>query len=264
MSLEGASMKRDRLRALFAVVVLLVLAVGAFADGDAAPTAPSPPDPAKLVEAMKSKERSARLAAAEQARNVQDDKLLAPLVTLLDDEDLTVRRSAIEALGARTSAEARKKAAAALGSHLAKSAKKPELEIEVIAAAHAVGVLAQPSSLEALLADIGVDTSPDVVRARLSAVANLPCAEAVDALIQVLAKQGRGRGGPQGQACRQALKDATGEDFGNEADRWRAWWRDARKTFDFEAAARRRADDQAKREAGEKRRKDKKDGDGKK
>lgn len=249
---------------LCAAALALTFASSAVADG-AAPAATPAPDPAKIVEAMKSKERAQRLAAAEQARGVQDDKLLAPLVALLDDDDLTVRHTAIEALGARASADARKRAAAALGPHLSKAAKSPELEIELIATARAVGALAQPSSLDALMSDMSIDTSPDVVRARLSAVANLPCAEAVDALIQCLAKQGRGRGGPQGQACRQALKEATGEDFGADADRWRAWWRDAKKTFDFEAAARRREADKGKKDDGEKRKRDKKDGgDGKK
>jgi hypothetical protein len=253
-------------RPLFAALVALTFASAAFADGAPPATAPTPaPEPAKLVEAMKSKERAERLAAAEQARGVQDDKLLAPLVGLLDDDDLTVRHTAIEALGARASAEARKKAASALGAHLPKTAKSAETEIELIATAKALGALAQPSSLDALMADMSIDTSPDVVRARLSAVANLPCAEAIEALIQHLAKQGRGRGGPAGQACRQALMAATGEDFGADADRWRAWWRDAKKTFDFEAAARRREAEKGKKDDAEKHKKDKKDGgDGKK
>jgi len=254
-----------------ALVVSLAMAAASDARADggagAAPAAPTPaaPDAAKLALSLKSTDRQERLAATEQAKGVQDEKLFAPLVDLLEDEDLAVRHAAIEALGARTAPEARKKAAAALAPHLAKTAKKPELEIEVIATANAIGLLAQPSSVDALTADIGVDTSIDVVRARLSAVANLPCAEAIEALIQFLAKQGRGRGSQQIPACRQALKDATGEDFGGEADKWRAWWRDAKKNFDFAAAAKRREAARTKHDDGEKHKKDKKDGgDGKK
>jgi HEAT repeat protein len=254
-------------RPILAAVLALTFASASFADGAApAPAATPPaPEPAKIVEALKSKDRAERLAAAEQSRSVQDDKLIAPLVALLDDDDLTVRHTAIESLGARASAEARKKAAAALAAHLPKTAKSADMEIELIATTKALGALAQPSSLSALMSDMGLDTSPDVVRARLAAVANLPCAEAIDALIQYLAKQGRGQGGLQRQACRQALKEATGEDLGAEADAWRAWWRDAKKTFDFEAAARRREAEKGKKDDAEKRKKDKKDGgDGKK
>jgi HEAT repeat protein len=233
-------MTAARVAPLVAVRALGFAVSAALAD-DAPPAPAAPPDAAKLADALKSKDKPARLEAAQQAKDVQDEKLVAPLAALLDDEDAVVRHAAIEALGHRTPPEAQKKAAAALAAHLPKLAKKPEAEPELIAAVQALGVLAQPSTLDALTSGIEIDTSPDVVKARLTAVANIPTADAIDALIQFLAKQGRGRNGPQREACRNALKEATGQNLGNDPDAWRGWWKDAKKTFDFAAAAQRRA-----------------------
>ncbi len=251
-----------RLRLTLPLVAAFVAGSLAHAEDDA-PTAPL--EPMRIVEALKSKDKAARLAAAQQAKDVQDDKLVAPLAALLGDEDMAARHAAIEALGARASADSQKKAASALAAHLPKVAKKPECEAELIAAAQALGVLAQPASIDALMADIEMGTPSGVVRSRLTAVANVASPEAIDALIQFLAKQGRGQNGQQRDACRDALRDATGENFGNDPDGWRAWWKDAKKSFDFDAAARRRAAARQKQADDEQRRKDrkaKKEGDG--
>jgi len=262
-------MSAARRAPIVAALALVLFASAALADDAPPPPPAAPPDAAKLVEGLKSKDKPARLDAAAQAKDVQDDKLVAPLAALLDDDDAAVRHAAIEALGHRTPPEAQKKAAAALAAHLPKVAKKPESDVELIAAVQALGALAQPSTLDALTSGIDGDTSVEVVKARLTAVANIPTADAVDALIQFLAKQGRGKNGPQREACRAALKEATGESLGNEPDAWRAWWKDAKKTFDFAAAAQRRASEkQAKddREQHKREKKDKKDdgGEGKK
>lgn len=252
------------MRIAFSFALAAALAAGSvsLAD-DAAPAAA--PDPAKVVEALKSKDRGARLAAARDAKGLQDDKLVAPLAALLADDDMPLRMAAIAALGARTAADAQKKAATALAAHLPKVAEKVADEAELIATATALGELAQPSSVEPLLDGIRDDTSPDVVKARLTAVSNVPAPEAIEGLIQFLAKRGRGANNLQGHHCRAALKNATGEDRGNDPDAWRSWWKEAKKTFDFDAALRRRAAERQKQDDKEKRRqdrKDKKEGDG--
>lgn len=239
------------MRPRFLCAAILVTSA-AFADGPApAPAA----DSAKIVEALKSTDRAARLDAAVQAKSVQDDKLLAPLVAALDDEDSAVRETAVAALGARTGSEAKKKAASALNARLVKDAKKPDATTETIAVAEALGRLAQVSSVDALAGDIAADADSDVVTARLMALANVPAPQAIEALIQFLARGGRG-GAKAHQICRQALRSATGEDLGGDPDAWRAWWRDAKKTFDFDAAARRREEERAKHDKPEKKKKD--------
>ena len=230
---------------VLALVAALTAPPGAFADDPASPAkpAPPPPDPAKVLELLKSKDRNQRLAAAKDAASLQDDGLVAPLVGLLADPDPEVRRAGIAALGARESADSARKAANGMQAHLRKIGRKEgsEAESEVIATADALGALAQPSSVEVLLSDIVVETAPDVVRARLMAVANVPAAEAIDGLIAFLGKRGRGANDLHGHHCIQALKWATGESRGVEVDVWRSWWKDAKKEFDFKAAAERRA-----------------------
>ena len=248
-------------RSAAAFAALVLCAVAAFADGPA----PAAPDAAKLAESLKAKDAVDRLAAAQQAKDVQDEKLLAPLLALLDDANAEVRRAAIDALGRRVPVEAQKKASAALAAHLSKVTKRPEAQLEQLTTVNALGALAQPAALDALMSGIDIDTPGDLVGARLSAVANIPTADAIESLIQFLAKQGRGKNGPQRDACRQALREATGENLGGDPDAWRAWWRDAKKTFDFDAAARRRAAEREKKEDAGRRRADKKgkkDGEG--
>jgi hypothetical protein len=263
----------DRNRAPWLVAALLAAfaaASPAFAgDPPAAPAPSAPPSlptpPAKLAELMKSKDKAERLDAATKAKDDPSDLLTSPLTALLDDEELAVRTAAIDALAARSTLEAKRKAASALGARLSKLAKHADAQSELIAAIEALGTLGQPSTVSTLLADIALDTPLDVVRARLMAVANAPCAEAIDGLITFLAKQGRGQMGQERQACRAALKSATGQDLGGDPDAWRAWWKDAKKDFDFDAAARRRDSAKAAEDDKEKRkkeRKDKKDGDG--
>ena len=249
------------LRAVVTFAALALCAVTAIGDDKA----PPPPVATQLADAMKAKDAADRLTAARQAKDVQDEKLLAPLAALLEDSDAEVRRAAIDALAHRTPAEAQKKASAALAAHLPRVSKRIETQLEQVETAEALGALAQPAALDALMSGIDTDASPDVVRARLLAAANIPTAEAIESLIQFLAKQGRGQNGPQREACRQALRDATGENLGNDPDTWRAWWRDAKKTFDFDAAVRRRAAEKQKKDDAAKRRaekKAKKDGEG--
>ena len=248
-----------RVCAAFAAIALCAAAALA---GD---PAPARPDAAKIAESMKAKDVADRLAAAQQAKDVQDEKVLAPLAALLADTDTGVRMAAIDALAHRVPLEAQKKASLALAAHLPRSAKRPGGEAEQIATANALGALAQPAAIEPLMSGIETDSAPEVVEARLTAAANIPTAEAIESLIQFLAKQGRGQNGPQREACRRALRSATGENLGNDPDAWRAWWRDAKKTFDFDAAVRRRAAErQQKEDAGKRRaeKKGKKDGEG--
>jgi hypothetical protein len=215
------------------------------APGDAAPTSPAATDRTGDVEklgiALASDDAAIRLDAATKAKDVQDAKLLKALATALKDEVHEVRVAVMEALGTRTGDDARKSAAAALHKVLGPLSKKPVQQPELLIALRAVHDLAHPTSIKPLLEGIDVHTDREVVDARLLAVANIAAPEAIDELIQFLSK-GR-KGGDEGQrgAAHRALTYATGERLKNDPDVWRAWWKDARKTFDFAAAAEARA-----------------------
>ncbi len=249
---------------LLGLVAALSLSTVALAEDPVPPAKPEPPkaEPATVLGLLKSKEPSDRLAGARDARSAQDDSLVAPLIALLGDPDSETRRAAIDALGARESSGSVKRAAASLASHLGRLGKKAEAEVEaeIIATANALGTLAQPSSVDVLLSDIAVETAPDVVKARLLAVANIPTAEAIEGLIAFLARRGRGANDLQGHHARAALKWATGESRGVDPDVWRSWWKDAKKEFDFKAAAERRAKARAEQEEKDRRRDERKKG----
>jgi hypothetical protein len=87
------------------------------------------------------------------------------------------------------------------------------------------------------------------------AVANVPSPKAIEGLIAYMARRHRDGTGIRGQLVK-ALTYATGVKGANDDDAWRSWWKDAKGTFDFQAAAaereRARAEKAAKAEAAAK------------
>jgi hypothetical protein len=105
----------------------------------------------------------------------------------------------------------------------------------------------------------------EYVHERLRAVANVPSADAIEALI---AYGSRGRRGSHARAqTARALQYATGVKIGGDPDKWRDWWRENKDSFDFEAAfaARRgkeqaQADKERRREEAKRRKEEKRKG----
>ena len=233
------------------------------ARGDEAAAQPAPaPAPAPdvdvdaVVAGLKSDDDAARLAAAEQAAEVADDAVTRPLARLLTDDRFEIRAASIRALGARSSDHAKKDAAKALAARMSALSKSVHDEGELALTVQALHDLAQPSTIRPLLDGIDDSASEDLYRARVMAVANVPHADAVDELIQHLARRGRGKWGGNKRSVVEALQYATGERHGADPDTWRAWWKEAKKTFDFGAAARRRADEAERQREREQKRRD--------
>ena len=241
------------------VVVLLLVVIGAPALADEGEMTEK--ELVKdVLKRLKDRDAPTRAAAATDAAEVQDKSVTAQLIRLVKDKDMHVRQSAIEALAARSVPAQRKQAAQALAARLPALAARPvDLEEyrQVIAVLHD---LAEPCTVKALL-DIDVNEERDTAGERLMAVANIPCAEAIEGLI-ALASKGRNRGrNRRKDSCIAALHAATGQKLGSDPDKWRAWWKDAKAHFDFEAAAagraekaRREADKEARREANRRKR----------
>ena len=215
----------------------------------APPQKPAPTETRDLLAMMKSADPVLRRAGAAEAAADPDPSLTAPLAKLLNDEALEVRLAAAASLARRTDDAARRTAAAAAADRLARLGEKgdPAEREALVAALHD---LAQPSAVKALLDGIQAATAREEVAARLRAVGNVPAAEAVEGLIDFLAR-GRGRG-DWNQSARLALRYALRTDAGGaDPDLWRAWWRENRRGFDFAAAAADRArerDEAAERE----------------
>jgi len=217
-------------------------------------------DVADLVKRLKSKEGDVRLVAATQALEVADDAVTKPLARLLGDDEFGVRAAAIQALATRTTERGRRDAAKALVARMPRLAKAEYGEGELLLVIEALGELAQPSSVKPLFDGITDETSDEILEARMDAVAQIPHASAVEELIRYLARRGRGKWGGRKRAVTSALQAATGQRLGNDPDKWRAWWKENAKTFDFAAAAERRASESAERERRAEKKRNRKSG----
>jgi len=234
---------------------------GAAAGGAAADTATL--DVADVIERLKSKKGDQRLVAATEAANVEDDAVTKPLARLLGDDEFGVRAAAVRALAKRTTDRGKKDAAKALAARMSKLAKAAHGEGEMLLVIEALGELAQPASVKPLLDGITDETSDDVFEARMNAIARIPHASAIEELIRYLARRGRGKWAGRKRAVTNALQQATGQRLGGDPDKWRAWWKENGKTFDFAAAAERRtseSDERRRREEKKRERKRRKKG----
>lgn len=229
---------------VWAAVLALSGAVASARDAD--PEGEAARQVADLVERLKSPDVEVRRQAVAEAKREQAPAVSAALARRLADEDGKVRIGAIEALGSRTEAAARKDAAGHLASRLPRLAKNEQRE-ERFAVLRALHDLAQPGTLSALAEGVDPDLEPEELALRLRAIANLPCDGAIDWLVTFRAGSGRGRRGGRAYVARmtrEAWVYATGQaQAGNDPDAWRAWWGDRKTSWDHkEALARRKAE----------------------
>lgn len=241
----------------FAVVLaLLAFAVPALADDPAPPRDGKPADPIVdlLAQLKDDQPPEVRLEAVKLAKGLEDPRLVPAIGKLLRAPEEDVRVGAMAALGARGTPESKKKAATLLAERLKPLDAALETDVtrkpELIALCKALHDLAQVSSVDPLLDGIEFRADLEVVEARAMAVANVPDAKAVDGMIDLMGRRHRDGTGIRA-VLSKALFYATGAKLGNDADAWRAWWKDARTRFDFEGAAENRAKAREAKEAKE-------------
>jgi len=227
------------------LVAAALLAPSAAARPDAAADAEAAKKIATLVERIKSTDPEVRKAAVTEAKTEQHPAVTAALLHGVSDTDAGVRKVELEALVARTDPTAKKQAASAVAARLPRLTAKPDDHDELMRSLAALHDLAQPVVLKALTDRLGLDVEAEELAARLKAIANLPTADAVEAIIQFRASGGNQGGarelGYRRRMARQAFKYATGEDVGNDPDAMRKWWKEHEKGFNYEAAGLRRA-----------------------
>lgn len=216
----------------------------------------------ELAGRLASKDAEVLYEAIKEAARNQHALLTDPLIKLLRDKRPEIRLAAVAALGTRFDPTARRKAAKALAARLRRLSRKERDADELMKSIESLRDLAQPVSIKALLSDIDRNTDGKIVRARVMAVANVPHADAVDALIAFAAKSRRMAN--RGRVVRDALVYATGERVRGDVDAWRSWWKENRKNFDFQAVKARREEAEQKaaaRKQNRKSRRKKKQGD---
>ena len=191
-----------------------------------------------LIERLESHDARIRYEALQEASQNQHPSLTSPLIKALKDDYTDNRKRAAQALATRADPKAQKRAATALAHRLPSLSEKEDKTEELVVIAKALGDLGQKSSVKPLLKGLDPKTPRAEAEARLKAVAEIPHAEAIERLMQYGSK-GR-RGNTHANLVVAALRHATGQKFGKDPDTWRAWWRENRATFDFEAVARER------------------------
>ncbi len=244
--------RRRQILRVVAVAAGLALAGGGVALADDPPAPGEAPVDEKaeaeriaaLIARTRSTDLETRRAAAVEAASEQHAGVTTTLAHLLSDPDPEVRRSAIEGLGKRTDGASKKPAAAALAGRLPRLAEKSEMKDELLKAVAALHDLAQPVAIKALLDDLPAIAEPEVLEARLMAVANVPAAQAIEELIDLLARGRRGADLLRRHTA-EALRSATGQNLGGNPDAWRAWWREHDEDFDYAAAAAKRREAEA-------------------
>lgn len=231
----------------FAAVLLAVAVLGGgLAPAARADEAAKPADPiAALLERLKDTNPAEdRLAALKEAAGTDDPRLVPALGKQLKAEEPDARLAAAAALGARTMPDTKKKAATVLAERLKVVAVAAEKDLllrdELLGLVQALHDLAQESTIAVLADDLDLHTDLEIVAARTMAIANVPSAKAIETLIDLMARRHRDGTGIRARAS-AALAYATGVKHANDADAWRAWWKDVKGSFDFQAAAEARA-----------------------
>ncbi len=247
-----------KLKPLFSgLIVLLLLSSLAIAEQEAERTAKD------VLKDLKDRDRGIKILAIAECAQFPDASIGTQLTKMLKEKDFELRMAVIDALKAREDKTDRRRAAQALAARLKPLTGKLQDAEEYEAVIDALGHLAQPCSIKALL-DMKTEEDKATAQARLMAVANIPSKDAVEALIQFGSK-GRNRGSNNQRVfTAKALQHATGQKFGKDMDKWRAWWRENRDTFDLkmmkaqrEAEAAKQAEREARQEEKRRRREEK-------
>jgi hypothetical protein len=153
---------------LLLITLLAVVATPALAGREGPPRGVT-----EVLKDLKGKDREARLAALDEARELQDKAISSQLLKMSKDRDLEVRLAAVDALRDRSAKADRLRAAQTLAGRLAALAGKVEHEEEYRLTISVLHDLAQPVAIRALL-DLDVEEDPETARERLMAVANVP------------------------------------------------------------------------------------------
>ncbi|MEX1024529.1 MAG: hypothetical protein WD226_05575 [Planctomycetota bacterium] len=225
------------------LTILLLLALSPFVTAQDEDESKLPPPPSKeqveaavdaLEAAYRSKEPAKVVAAIDGARAVLHADVIELVADGLKDKSLEVQDASIDALRWMEHPDA----LSALLKHWKKNkALRKDVE-RAPSVLKAIGQHADASSLDVLTDNVFENPTHKVVQARLLALGRIRDVEAIDTLMDLMAKRGGGRGGRGGNGgafmndFRMALTVLTGRDLGRDANAWRKWWSDNEKGFE--------------------------------
>lgn len=192
------------------------------------PPKPVEPDAAKvkaavteLKEAFAKSEAGPRMRAIESAATLADGEVVTLIGRGLSDKDLSVQKSAIEALRFNT----HKKALEELHARANLKAAKEDLPTYAILI-RAIGQHGSPSSMDILNDSLWSTPDMAVMQARILGLGQIRTKEAVKALTDLMESAGINKIEPFMKDLRLSLWSLTGVDQGVSRDLWLKWYRD--------------------------------------
>ena len=230
-----ATARRRRASPLAFLALAILLAGSAAAAPDAAHAAQ------RLLDAFKDgTAEEERIDALAEAKGVLDPRVVALVADALRDRSVTVRRGAIDALGAIDDPEALQQLHRLYGRD-EKLRKDEETFVRLL---RAIGRKGQPSSVAILVDDVFDQVTVRTATARIQGLGRIRTDESLAALFELTTKAGgrsprRSRAGedsgtPVDRALRLSIAVLSGQEL--EVDRavWQRWWSENRKTFHVE------------------------------
>ncbi len=177
----------------------------------------------ELETAFKSGKAEDRIRAIRSGMGVLDGQVVDGIARGLKDDDATVKRAAVEALGRMRHPHALE----ALHSFVKVSRDALQKDEELYPATlRAIGRHGSPSSIDILVDDPFSQRTYPAVRARILSLGNIRSEKAVAAIFELLSKVGVNQADRHMDDVRLALVRLTGEDNGKDPRMWTQWWRD--------------------------------------
>ncbi len=191
---------------------------------------PAPADPKRveaavteLDTAFKSGKTEDRIRAIRASIDVLDGKVVDGIARGLKDDDATVKRASVEALGRMRHPHALE----ALHAFVKGSREALQKDEELYPATlRAIGRHGSVSSIDILIDDPFSQRTYPAVRARILSLGNIHSEKAVAAIFELLSKVGVNQADRHMDDVRLALVHLTGEDSGKDPNLWTKWWRD--------------------------------------
>jgi hypothetical protein len=216
------------------VLLSLVLVLPLAADDEKK----SPPDPelvkstiARLEKAYKSNDPAETKKALEAATEVVHPEVISRVARGLKEKDIEIKTAVLEALRWMDHPDALEEL------HATYERDESLREHEALSAVllKAIGQHGDPSSIEILAGDLVESPNHQAIRARLLGLGNIRKRESVEALLNLMQRDGRGTQPAQMEDYRLALLVLTGTDQGPSRDRWVRWWNENKKTLEISA-----------------------------
>ncbi|MCC6738565.1 MAG: hypothetical protein IT452_05935 [Planctomycetia bacterium] len=196
-------------------------------------------DPAKKLErdiasfeaAMKGSVEQDKIDAAQKLIDSKDPKVVKPLSAAFKDPSVKLKETVVAPILAIDL-----KNGLPIVLTWMKTEQNQKLLVKAWDAVGETGDLRAVGPAEDSILDA---PSMEVSRARIRALGNMKDKQVVDFLIDLPFKfkgKGRGPGGGGGlrEECKRSLNRLTGQDFGEDWNEWKRWWRDNQKSFKFQ------------------------------